>query len=74
MRTIDITPLQYAKLGILKGKTLQNVTKHLRAGNALPGVMKVKRFSRFYLLEVAHDFAEIGYKELIPIKKSKSAK
>jgi len=48
-KTKDITPLEYAKY---RGWTLQNVTKHLRKGNSLHGVIKVKTFSRFYLLEV----------------------
>lgn len=49
--TKDITPKQYADF---KGCTLQNITKHIRAGNALklPYVIKLKNISRFYLLEV----------------------
>jgi len=53
MKTKDITPLQYAKT---VGCTLQNVTKHLRKGNHLDGVVKVKKFSRFYVLVVSADF------------------
>jgi len=50
-KTKDITPAQYARF---KGCTLQNVTKHIRAGNALklPYVIRLKNISRFYLLEV----------------------
>lgn len=50
-KTKDITPKQYAKF---KGCTLANITKHIRAGNALrlPHVIKLKNVSRFYLLEV----------------------
>lgn len=49
MKTVDITPKDYAKW---RGCTLQNVTKHLRAGNELPHVIDIKRYSRFYLLVV----------------------
>lgn len=54
MSTKEITPIQYADY---KGWTLQNVTKHLRKKNnplsGLPDVIDVKRYSRFYLLEVS---------------------
>jgi len=56
-QTEDITPLEYAALGI-KGNTTQNITKHLREGKPLPSVLKVKKFSRFYLLEVPKGFAK----------------
>ncbi len=50
-KTKDITPKEYARY---RGWTLQNVTKHIRKGNGatLLHVLKVKNFSRFYLLEV----------------------
>lgn len=44
-----MTPKQYAEM---RGCTVQNVTKHLRNRNILPGVSKVKRCSRFYLFEM----------------------
>jgi hypothetical protein len=51
--TKEITPIQYADY---KGWTLQNVTKHLRKKkdplSGLPDVIEVKKYSRFYLLEV----------------------
>jgi len=50
MRTKEITPTQYADL---RGWSLQNVTKHIRAKNELPHVISVKHYSRFYLLEVS---------------------
>ncbi len=49
MKTKDITPLQYANW---KGCTIQNITKNLRNETPLKHVIKVKNFSRFYLLEV----------------------
>jgi hypothetical protein len=49
MKTKEITPIQYAEA---TGQTLQNVTKHLRNANPLPGVIKVKKYSRFYILIV----------------------
>jgi hypothetical protein len=49
MATKEITPIQYADY---KGWSLQNVTKHIRAGNELEHVIEVKHYSRFYLLEV----------------------
>lgn len=48
-KTKTITPAEYSKW---KGCTIQNVTKHLRNGNSLPDVVKVHKYSRFYLLEV----------------------
>lgn len=74
MKTKDITPSEYAKLGILRGNTAQNISKHLRAGNMLPGVLKVKKFSRFYVLEVAEDFTTVGYKEIILSNKNSKNK
>lgn len=47
--TKEITPIQYADF---RGWSLQNVTKHIRAGNELDHVISVKQYSRFYLLEV----------------------
>lgn len=49
MKTKRITPEQYAEW---YGCTLQNITWHLRKGNVLPHVIKVIKYSRFYLLEV----------------------
>ncbi len=49
MKTKDITPLQYAKW---RGQHITNISKHLRKGNPLIHVLRVKKFSRFYLLEV----------------------
>jgi len=74
MKTMDITPQQYCDLHILKSRTLQNITKHLRAGNPLPGVISVKKFSRFYLLVVPDDFTTKGYKEFVLTKRSKLSK
>lgn len=64
MATKDITPLQYAEW---YGCTLQNVTKQLRKHRELLGVIRIKKFSRFYLLEVdkkmdAQSFEEIKKK------------
>jgi Fic family protein len=50
MKTKDITPTEYAKM---RGCTLQNVTKQIRKGKSLPYVIRVKKFGRFYLLEIA---------------------
>jgi hypothetical protein len=59
MQTKDITPKQYAKW---KGCTIQNITKHIRAGNDLPHVITVKNFSRFYLLEVPQELTAESFK------------
>ena len=50
-KTKEITPQQYAKY--LKC-TKANVSKHLRNDNMeyLPDVIRVKKYSRFYLLVV----------------------
>lgn len=53
-KTKEITPHQYAKyLGCSKA----NVSKHLRNGKMefLPDVIRVKKYSRFYLLVVSSD-------------------
>lgn len=47
--TKDVTPKQYAKW---YGCTLQNITKQIRKNKELPYVITIKKFSRFYLLEV----------------------
>lgn len=53
-KTKEITPKQYAEH---LGCTLANVTKHLRKNNMtfLPDVIKVKKYSRFYLLVVPYN-------------------
>lgn len=52
--TKEITPIQYADA---TDQTLQNVTKHLRHGKELPGVIEIKKYSRFYLLVVDKSMA-----------------
>lgn len=59
MATKDITPRQYAKV---MGCTLQNVTKKIRNGSVLSDVIKIKNFSRFYLLEVEETFTNQSFK------------
>lgn len=48
-KTKEITPSEYAAY---RGCTLQNITLHLRKGNKLPDVIKIKKYSRFYVLVV----------------------
>jgi hypothetical protein len=52
----EITAKQYAKI---VGCTEQNITKHIRNNNwaFLPGVKRIKRYSRFVVLEVSESFA-----------------
>jgi hypothetical protein len=74
METKDITPIQYAKW---YGCSLANITKHLRKGNSLPYVITIKRWSRFYLLEVpkslnAKSFSEIKTNGIQPIMRKLS--
>lgn len=69
--TKDITPKQYANW---YGCSLNNITKHLRKGNSLPHVITIKRWSRFYLLEVpkslnAKTFLEIQTNSIQPQKR-----
>jgi hypothetical protein len=61
MKTKDIEPSQYAAW---YGCSLQNVTKRLRQKKKLEGVIRVKRFSRFYLLEVAADMNAETFKDM----------
>lgn len=67
MKTKDIEPSKYA---IWYGCSLQYVTKQLRAGKKLPHVIRVKKFSRFYLLEVPQNMNAETFKEpvAIPLK------
>lgn len=55
MKTKDITPSEYAQI---KEITLQAVTKMIRSKGALPDVIKIKKFSRFYVLEVLETFGK----------------
>ena len=48
-KTKDLTPTQYAKL---RDISLSAVTEAVRRGWQMPGVVKVKKFGRFYLLKV----------------------
>jgi hypothetical protein len=52
----EITAKQYAKI---VGCTEQNITKHIRNNNWAfrPGVKRIKRYSRFVVLEVSESFA-----------------
>jgi len=63
MKEKEVTPLDYARW---RGCTLQNITKHLRKGNLakLPGVLMVKKYSRFYVLVVAANWGKSSYKAL----------
>lgn len=63
--TKEITAKAYAKL---KGCTEQNVTKHIRNGKFefLPHVIRVKRFSRFVVLEVPDTLTKNSFKEIKP--------
>ncbi len=65
MATKDITAKAYAKL---LGCTEQNITKHIRNENFeyLPHVIRVKRFSRFVVLEVPDDLTKNSFKEPKP--------
>lgn len=44
-----LTPTQYAEK---RGVSLQSVTELIRKERVLPAVTEVKKFGRFYLLEV----------------------
>jgi hypothetical protein len=45
----QLTPTQYAEL---RGISLSAVTDAIRQGWEMPGVIKVNKFGRFYLLDV----------------------
>lgn len=71
MKTKDITPAEYAKY---RGCSEQNISKHIRNGNALnlAYVIKLKNFGRFYLLEVPAKLNASTFQEnLIKYKNSK---
>lgn len=52
--TREITVKEYAAI---HGSTEQNIRKHIRKGNHLPGVIRIKRFSRFVVLVVPADLS-----------------
>ena len=64
--TKDITPLQYAEWA---GCTLQNVTKKIRNNGCLDGVITIKKFSRFYLLEVPTSMTSANFQRITTKKK-----
>ena len=49
MKTTKITPSEYAEM---RGITIQAVTKAIRKKHYLPGVEKVEKYGRFYLLTI----------------------
>ena len=59
----EITAKEYAKL---RGCSEQNITKHIRNNNLefLPYVIRIKRFSRFVVLEVPITLTQDSFKEL----------
>lgn len=61
--TVDITPEKYAELA---GCSIANVTKHLRKENFkyLPHIIRVKKYSRFYVLEVPETLTKDSFLEL----------
>lgn len=61
-KTKEITAKQYAKI---QGCTEQNITKHIRNENwkFLPFVIRIKRFSRFVVLEVPCKLGNNDYKD-----------
>lgn len=63
MANKEITAKAYAKL---LDCTEQNVTKHIRNENwaFLPHVIRVKRYSRFVVLEVPGNLTKNSFKEI----------
>lgn len=68
MKTMEITAKMYADFAKCSE---QNITKHIRNENweYLPFVLRVKRFSRFVVLEVPEDLSENAFTESKPLKK-----
>jgi hypothetical protein len=54
----QLTPKQYAEL---RNISLQAVTERIRDGKEMPGVTKVAKYGRFYLLDV--DVNQLKVKE-----------
>lgn len=53
----QLTPRQYAELRKI---SLQAVTERIRYGLDMPGVTKVSKYGRFYLLDVDRDQIKAG--------------
>jgi len=70
METKDISPVQYAKW---YGCSTQNITKHIRNNKwkNLPHILRVKNWSRFYLLEVPKSLTKQSFTENKPIRYKK---
>lgn len=61
----EITPAQYAKW---YGSTPQYIHKLLKDErfDLLPNILRVKRYGRFYVLEVPFKLSKKSFKETIP--------
>jgi hypothetical protein len=60
----EITPQKYAKWYGCKPQYIHKLLKEEKWKN-LPLIFKVKRYSRFYVLEVSETFGNDSYKEII---------
>lgn len=60
----EITPQKYAKWYGCKPQYIHKLLKEGQWGD-LPEILKVKRYSRFYVLEVPETFGKDSYKEIM---------
>lgn len=62
IKTKEITPIQYAKWKGWAATYIQRLLRNERY-DKLPSVIKVRKYSRFWVLEVPEDLTESDFKE-----------
>lgn len=67
MQKIEVTPQKYAKWYGCKVQYIHRLLKEERL-DLLPNVIRVKKYSRFYVLEVPVGTSKDSFKELLPPK------
>lgn len=65
MGTKEITPARYAKWYGCSTQYIQKLLKDKKIA-LLPNVIRVKKYSRFYVLEVPENLSKNSFKELLP--------
>lgn len=66
MEVIEVTPKKYAKWYGCNVQYIHRLLKEERI-DLLPNVIRVKKYSRFYVLEVPERTSKDSFKEIKPI-------
>lgn len=65
MDTKEITPKKYAKWWGCHKSYIQRLLQNEQF-DKLPNVIRVKKFGRFYVLEVPNNLSENDFREILP--------